>query len=81
MNHHLNAVYTSEEKENFNPMDFVRKARVVMGFPLLMPDAEPRSFETIMNPVHPVSMNLSISKLLFYLRIGIIILLILSSFY
>lgn len=61
---HLNTVYTTEEKENFNPMDMLRKARTVVGFPLLVPNMETRSFETVMNPIYPVVMNFSMSKYL-----------------
>lgn len=61
---HLNTVYTTEEKENFNPMDMLRKSRTVVGFPLLVPNMEARSFETVMNPIYPVVMNFSMSKFL-----------------
>lgn len=59
---HLNTVYTTEEKENFNPLDMLRKSRLVIGFPLLVPNMEARSFETVMNPIYPVVMNFSMSK-------------------
>lgn len=61
---HLNTVYTTEEKENFNPMDMLHKSRRVVGFPLLVPSMEARSFETVMNPIFPVVMNFSMSKFL-----------------
>uniref|UniRef100_A0A1B6KR29 Vitellogenin domain-containing protein n=1 Tax=Graphocephala atropunctata TaxID=36148 RepID=A0A1B6KR29_9HEMI len=62
LSHYLNNIYTSEEVHHFDPSDFLGQARVVMGFPLLMPNMECRSFETVMNPLHPVIMNFSMSS-------------------
>ncbi|XP_046683357.1 vitellogenin-2-like isoform X2 [Homalodisca vitripennis] len=62
LSHYLNNIYTSEDKEHFDPLYFLRQAREVMGFPLLMPNMEHRSFETVMNPLHPVIMNFSMSS-------------------
>lgn len=62
LSQYLKTVYTSEETEPFNPMDYIQQMRGVVGFPLLMPNMEARSFETVMNPIHPVIMNLSMSE-------------------
>ncbi|XP_054280083.1 vitellogenin-1-like isoform X1 [Macrosteles quadrilineatus] len=57
----LNTVYSSERREHFNAMDFWKQARGVVGFPMLFTNMEPRSFETVMSSLNPVTANFSLS--------------------
>jgi len=57
----LNTVYSSERPEHFNAWDFFKQARNLMCFPMIFTNMEPRTFETVMNPLHPVTMNFSMS--------------------